>query len=169
MISKIRYYVNDLCLLNLFYSFIQSHVNYNLINWSSTYPTYLNQIDLKIKSAVRLISFKNKYEHSKPLFLKHNILPLDELIKHKKANFLWKICHGYIKKPLSQYFTQNIRNPLRFNLPNPNSDMEKSQNSIPLNIRNASTLNSFNEKHKKHLFSTLSIVVSNEQGLGHHH
>ena len=168
MISKIRYYVNDLCLLNLFYSFIQSHVNYNLINWSSTFPTYLKPIELKIKSAVRLISFKNKYEHCKPLFLKHNILPLDELIKHKKANFLWKISHGYIRKPLSQYFAQNIRNPLRFNLPNPNSEMEKCQlgyssikywNSIPLKIRNASTLNSFNEKHKKHLFAVYSAAL----------
>ena len=170
MISKIRYYVNDLCLLNLFYSFIQSHVNYNLINWSSTYPSYLNAIDLKIKSAVRMISFKNKYEHSRPLYLKHNILPLNELIKHKKANLLWKICHGYIKRPLSQYFAHNIRNPLRFNIPNPNNDLEKNQliyssikywNSIPLSIRNTSTLNSFNEKHKKHLF-TLLTAASND-------
>ena len=30
MISKIRYYVNERCLLNLFYAFIQSHINYNL-------------------------------------------------------------------------------------------------------------------------------------------
>ena len=114
-----------------------------------------------------MISFKNKYEHSKPLYLKHNILPLNELINHKKANLLWKICHGYIKQPLSQYFAHNIRNPLRFNLPNPNSDLEKNQliyssvkywNSIPLSIRNSSTLNSFNEKHKKHLFTLLSAA-----------
>ncbi len=167
MISKIRYYVNDLCLLNLFYSFIQSHVNYNLINWSSTYPSFIKPIDLKVKAAVRLISFKNKYEHTKPLFLKHKILPFSDLIKYKKGNFLWKICKGFINKPFSDVFIHNTYNPTRFNLSNPNSTADKNKiayscvkywNSIPLYIRNASTLHSFNDKHKKYLLSNLSDV-----------
>ena len=44
MISKIRYYVNDHCLLNLYYAFIQSHLNYNLLNWTSTYPSNIKSI-----------------------------------------------------------------------------------------------------------------------------
>ncbi len=164
MISKIRYYVNDLCLLNLFYSFIQSHVNYNLLNWSSTYPSFIEPIELKVKAAVRLISFKHKYEHTNPLFLKHKILPFMDMIKYKKGNFLWKICKGYIKNPLSNVFVRNTYNPLRFNLPNPSCTYDKHRlvfscvkywNSIPSYIRNASTLNSFNDKHKKHLISLL--------------
>ena len=165
MISKIRYYVNDQCLLNLFYSFIQSHINYNLINWSSTYPSFINCIDLKFKAAIRLISFKNKYEHTNPLFLKHDILPFLDLIKYKKGNFLWKICKGFINKPLSDVFVINTYNPLRFNLPNPNCMADRNRivfscvkywNSIPPYIRNASTLSSFNDKHKKYLKSQLS-------------
>ena len=165
MISKIRYYVNDQCLLNLFYSFIQSHLNYNLINWSSTYESHLKSINLKVKAAIRLISFKNKYEHANPLFLKHKILPFHDTIKYKKGNFLWQICNGYIKKPLSEVFIRNTYNPLRFNLPNPGNEAEKGKlvyssikhwNSIPIHIRNASTLNCFNEKHKTYLLSLLS-------------
>ncbi len=166
MISKIRYYVNDVCLLNLFYSFIQSHVNYNLLNWTSTYPTFINQIELKVKAAIRLISFKNKYEHTKPLFLKLNILPFMDMIKYKKGNFLWKLSKGYIKKPISDIFIQNNYNPLRFNLPNLNCQSDRNNivfscvkywNSIPYYIRNASTLNSFNDKHKKHLMQNLTV------------
>ncbi len=165
MISKIRYYVNDLCLLNLFYSFIQSHVNYNLINWSSTYSSFINPIDLKVKAAVRLISFKNKYEHTKPLFLKHKILPFTDLIKYKKGNLLWKICKGFIKKPLADVFIRNAYNPIRFNLSNPKCTADKNKivfscvkywNSIPSYIRNTTTLSSFNIKHKKYLLSNLS-------------
>ena len=165
MISKIRYYVNDVCLRNLFYSFVQSHINYNLINWSSTYPTLINAIGLKVKAAVRLISFKNKYEHTNPLFLKHKILPLLDLIKYKKAILLWKISKGYINEPLSTIFDRNTYNPLRYNLPNPQRTSDKYKivyscvkywNSIPRHIRNASTLNSFNERHKKHLLSQLA-------------
>ena len=164
MISKIRYFVNNTCLLNLFYSFVQSHINYNLINWSSTYPSYINPIDLKVKAAVRLISFKNKYEHTKPLFLQHGILPFTDLIKYKKANLLWKIRNGYIQTPLSDVFVRNSYNTLRFNLPAVKCDSDKNKisfscikywNSIPLYIRNASTLNSFNDKHKKYLLSLL--------------
>ncbi len=162
MISKIRYYVNDQCLLNLFYSFIQSHVNYNLLNWASTYPSFIKPIDLKVKAAIRLISFKNRYEHTHPLFQKHKILSFHNLVKHKQGNFLWKICKGFTHKPLSDVFIRNLYNPLRFNLPKPNCDADKNKivyscikywNSIPLYIRNASTLNSFNEQHKKHLLS----------------
>ena len=160
MISKVRYYVNDQCLLNLYYAFIQSHINYNLLNWTSTYPSLIEPINLKIKAAVRLISFKNKYEHTKPLFLNKGILPFYELINYKKGNFLWKISNGYVQTPLSDIFVKNSYNRYRFNLPNPLNTLDKSKivyssvkywNSLPLVIRKATTLNNFNLKHKKHL------------------
>ena len=170
MISKIRYFVNEQCLLNLFYSFIQSHINYNLLNWTSTCSSFIECINLKVKSAVRLISFKNKYEHTSPLFLKHSLLSFSDLIKYKKGNFLWKICNGYIRTPVSDIFHCNERNPKRFNLRNPDSTSDKNKivyssvkywNSIPLHIRNATTLNSFNEKHKKYLLSLLAQAPNN--------
>ena len=165
MISKIRYFVNQKCLLNLFYSFIQSHVNYNILNWTSTYPSSIQPINLKIKASVRLISFKNKYEHTNPIFEEFKILPFLDLIKYKQGSFLWKVSNGYIKSPVSDIFSKNIRNPLRFNLPNPNSSSDKNRiiyscvkywNSLPLQIRSASTLNCFNERHKKRLLAMLS-------------
>ena len=162
MISKIRYYVNEACLLNLFYSFIQAHANYNLLNWSSTHYSFLNPIELKFKTAIRLISFKGKYEHTGPLFTKLNILPFRDLIKYKQGNFLWKVCNGYVKPPLSNIFKKNNYNNLRFNIPNPDSTTAKTHlvylctkywNSLPRVIRNASTLNAFNARHKLHLLS----------------
>ena len=95
--------------------------------------------------------------------MKHEILPLNEMLKYKQGNFLWKICNGYTDKPLSDIFICNTYNPKRFNLPKKASNKNnlvytcvKYWNSIPLNIRNSSTINSFNAKHKKHLMSKLS-------------
>ena len=88
MISKIRYYVNKTCLLNLFYSFVQSHANYNLLNWSCTNSSFLKPIELKFKTAVRLVTFKGKYEHTKPLFSELEVLPFGDLIRYKQGNFL---------------------------------------------------------------------------------
>ena len=162
MISKIRYYVNETCLLNLFYSFVQSHANYNLLNWSSTKHSFLTPIELKFKTAIRLVSFKGRYEHTSALFSKLNILPFRQLIKYKQGNFLWKVCNGYIKRPISNIFSKNTYNPLRFNLPTPDSTSAKTHlvylcvkywNSLPLEIRSASTLNVFNIRHKAHLMS----------------
>ena len=164
MISKIRYYVNDQCLLNLYYSFVHSHINYNILNWTSTFPSFLEPINRKVKASIRLISFKNKYEHTKELFLKHDVLPFHETINYKRGNFLWKISKGYVKSPLSEIFVPNIHYPLRFYLPNPNSTNEKNKivyscikywNTLPSHIRQSTTLNSFNEKHKKYLFNIL--------------
>ena len=165
IISKVRYYVNEQCLRNLYYSFIHSHINYNLLNWTSTYPTLINIINTKVKSAVRLISFKNKYEHTNPLFIKHKILPFKETIKYKQGNFLWKISNGYIGSPITKIFVKNSYNPLRFNLPNPTCTLDKHKivyssikywNSLPIDMRRSSTINSFNERHKKHLLDILS-------------
>ena len=167
MISKIRYFVNEHCLLNLYYSFIQSHINYNLLNWTSTHPSSIKGIELKVKAAIRLISFKNKYEHTNPLFSKLKILPFMDMIRYKQGNFIWKICNGYIQAPISKIFSKNSRNPLRFNIPNPTCTLDKHKivysctkywNSLPIEMRKSSTINSFNEKHKKHLLSTLSNV-----------
>ena len=166
MISKIRYYVNDQCLLNLYYAFIQSHINYNLLNWTATYPSLIKPINLKVKAAVRLISFKNKFEHTNRLFINKEILPFYDLINYKQGNFLWKISNGYITSPLSNVFIINSYNKHRFNLPNPSNTLDKYKvvyscvkywNSIPMHIRKATTLNNFNLKHKKYLMTRLVV------------
>ena len=45
MISKIRYYVDEACLLKMFYSFVHSYINYNILNWSCTISSVLGPIE----------------------------------------------------------------------------------------------------------------------------
>jgi len=80
----------------MYHSFFQSHVDYNLLNWSCTNKSFLKPIENKVKKAIRIISFsKTKYDHTAPLFKKHNILPFYDHIRLKKALFMWKTAHGY--------------------------------------------------------------------------
>ena len=120
---------------------------------------------MKVKSAVRLISFRNKYEHTTPLFIKHKLFPFKDMIKYKQGNFLWKISHGFIGSPISKIFVKNSYNPLRFNLPNPTCTADKHKifyssikywNSLPIEIRRSTTINCFNERHKKYLLNNLA-------------
>ena len=74
----------------MFYSFVQSHTNYNITNWSCTLPSFLDPIEKKLKKAIRIISFaKTKYDHTEPFFKKHRILPLTEQINYRKSIFMW--------------------------------------------------------------------------------
>ena len=44
LISKIRHYAKEAC-LKLYHSLIQSHINYNILNWSCTHKTTLDSIE----------------------------------------------------------------------------------------------------------------------------
>ena len=160
IISKIRHSVGEACIV-LYQSFVQSHLNYNLLNWSCTHKSSLEPIEKKIKKAIRLISFtKTKVEHTAPLFKKHNILPFFEHIQHRRASFMWRLQNGFIQNPLNTIFTKNRLNEQKYVLPFPKSEKDKNSfeyscvkawNLVPENIRKSSTLNSFNYKYKRHL------------------
>ena len=70
IITKIRHFAKDAC-LELYHSFVQSYINYNIVNWTCTNKTFIEPIEKKLKKAIRVISFsKTKYDHTSPLFKK---------------------------------------------------------------------------------------------------
>ena len=82
-------------------------MDYNLLNWSSALPSNLNCLVLSNKKAVRTILSKNKREHALPLFKELNILPLNELIKLRRASFMWKLKNDALPLSLSSWFKLN--------------------------------------------------------------
>ena len=165
MTSKIRYYVDDNCLQNLYHSFMQSHINYNILNWSCTHPTFLDPLETKMKKAIHTISFsKTKYDHTEPLFKKHKILPFNEQIKLKKATLLWKITKGYVPPPVCNLFTKKQRNCNKSILPKVKNKRDKMLleyscitvwNTVPESIKNLTTLKSFSNNYKEHLLNNI--------------
>ena len=165
MISRIRYFVDQACLLKMFFSFVQSHINYNILNWTCTNSSFLDPIEKKVKKAIRIISFaKTKYDHTIPYFIQHKILPFRELIKLRRATFMWKIKHGYLSNILTNLFTLNMHNQKRFVLPHPKNNREKLLlvytctsiwNSIPEKIRDLTTYGAFTKTYKEHLLDSI--------------
>ena len=165
MISRIRYFVDQACLLKMFFSFVQSHINYNILNWTCTNSSFLDPIEKKVKKAIRIISFaKTKYDHTIPYFIQHKILPFRELIKLRRATFMLKIKHGYLSNILTNLFTLNMHNQKRFVLPRPKNNREKLLlvytctsiwNSIPENIRDLTTHGAFTKMYKEHLLHSI--------------
>ena len=104
ILSKIRHYVPKSVLRSLYFTFISSHTEYNLINWGTAPTTYLDSVSSKTRKAIRIISFKDKYEPHIPLFKELSILPLEKSIELKQSVFMWKLNNGLLPPTLTHNF-----------------------------------------------------------------
>ena len=162
LLAKIRHYVPNSVLRSLFFSFINPHTDYNLLNWSMAATTNLDTIAKKIKKAVRIIAFEDSDSPSIPLFKKLNILPLDYSIKTKHAKFIWQLYNGYLPVSLSENFYTNPRTQYSTSQSRL-ATLDKFVlfaghrvwNDIPINIKNMSSLKSFSKSLTKHYMQNL--------------
>ena len=90
ILCKLRHYVPENSLKTFYNASIQSHVDYGLILWGNAARVHLNKIELSLKKAVRIMSFKNRFEHSLPLFKNLGILPFEKNVTFLLAKFMWK-------------------------------------------------------------------------------
>ena len=104
MLAKIRHYVPESVRRSLYFTFINSHTGYNLLNWGTAPTHYIESVSAKTRKAIRLISFENKDEPALPLFRKNSILPLEMDLELKQANFMWKLDNDLIPKSLARNF-----------------------------------------------------------------
>ena len=128
MLGILKNNVTESTLRTLYYSFIFPYLDYNLLNWSSAYPTNLDCLNVSNKKAVRIILSKKGREHAAPLFKALDILPLDELIKLKRGTFVWKLDNNLLPQSNSGWFSLSKRlNLSKYRIPNPRIGYTKRQ------------------------------------------
>ena len=74
-----RGYLHKSELKQLYFAFVQSHLNYCNIVWGSTYKSNLKQLHRQQKHVVRVINNKPRLEPSEPLFKNDGILNIYSL------------------------------------------------------------------------------------------
>ena len=89
ILSKIRYSVTDVVLVQLYYSLIYPFLTYSLITWGTTYQTTLLPLITLQKRAVRIITFSEYNCHSSPLFRKLKLLKVSDLLYLYCALFMY--------------------------------------------------------------------------------
>ena len=165
ILSSIKDFVTRSTLKSLYYSFIHPFIDYNILNWSSTYPSNLDCLKVSTKKAVRTILSKNKQEHALPLFKELNILPLDEFIKFRKGSHMWKLNNNLLPPSISTDFKVNHSDIIRrlnlskFRLRNPRLEYTKRHISysgvklwnteIPNELKNSSFLSCFKRNYRQ--------------------
>ena len=81
ILSKVRCYVSKHILVMLYYSLIYPFLTYGVHVWGLTFPTFLTQLFIIQKRAIRIISFPEPKSHSEPLFKSLNLLQLNDVIE----------------------------------------------------------------------------------------
>jgi Reverse transcriptase (RNA-dependent DNA polymerase) len=108
--KKLSYAIYSLCsvknllppttLVTLYYALFHCHLTYAIEIWSNANASQINALYLMQKSAIRLISNAKFNAHTEPLFKKHSILKLPDLIETSKLKFM----HNFIYQKLPVSF-----------------------------------------------------------------
>ena len=72
----------------LYNSIIYPSFIYGNIIWGSSSKTKLNPLIVLQKKVVRILSFKNRYEHTAPLFRDFNFLSVEQINKYMSVIFV---------------------------------------------------------------------------------
>ena len=157
LLYKARPFLERNALLALYYSYIQTYINYANIAWGSTFRTNLKKINSQQKHTIHIIFNKNKFAHTREIFKEPKILNICQLnilsniiFIHRVENktspsiFLTKFCkpfhlyptnfmaHNFVvptlKLKISRYRV-SIGGPLLWN--NILTAAEKTQESLP--------------------------------------
>ena len=92
ILSKVRYYVSK----HIHYSLIYPFLTYGVHVWGLTFPTFLTQLFIIQKRALRIISFSEPKSHSEPLFKSLNLFKLNDVIESQILSFVYQLSHGLL-------------------------------------------------------------------------
>ena len=133
----------------------------------STSQTLADSVNVNMKKAIRIISFKKRDAPSLPLFKELNILPLSSSYSLKQGKFMWKLMNGFLPRGISsnfQHHTTNIGIRSRYSVSLARIDCASKHithagpllwQKIPSVIKNVKFFNSFSNKFKQHLINNL--------------
>ena len=104
ILSKVRHFVNKHILVMLYYSLIYPFLTYGVHVWGLTCLSFLTQLFIIQKKAIRIISFSEPKSHSEPLFKSLNLLKLNDVIELQILSFVYQWSHRLLPPCFSEYF-----------------------------------------------------------------
>jgi len=146
---------------------IFSHIEYCFTNWSFACATNLKPIQQLYKRAIKVFDRKPNSYHHCTILEKHHFLSFDNLKSFKSMCFIYKCLHGLAPPPLGEFIHR--KNTGRSTRSETRGDCEVHRrrttfgqnvlsvkgsslwNSLPTQIRDCATLNSFKGQLKEWL------------------
>jgi hypothetical protein len=109
IINKVKNTIPKHCLLTLYQSIIQCHINFGLQIWGSS--SSVERIFKLQKRSIRIINRKAYNYHTEPLFKECKILKIKDQYKGNVAIFMQQLRNGKLPKSFNdlKYFTKRER------------------------------------------------------------
>ena len=101
VINKVKNTIPKQCLLTLYQSIIQCHINFGLQLWGSSY--HIERIFKLQKKSLRIINKKPYNYHTEPLFKQCNILAIKDQYKLNVGIFMYKLRSGKLPKSFNVF------------------------------------------------------------------
>ena len=172
IICRLKYQLPRNILLTIYNNLILPYLSYCCITWGFTYHSNIKKLFILQKRALRAISNSSFNSPSAPLFLHLKTLNIFDLFNYHTSIFMFRYHKGTLPNIFSHYFasnsqfhTYNTRNANDLLTPLYNLDISQHfikykgifiWNSLPINLRNCSTLMTFKSKLKAHLIKSSS-------------
>ena len=158
---RLRPLVPDHILMNLYYCLIYPYLIYCNVIWGGTNEIHLRNLKLLQKKIVRIITNSDFLAHSDPLFIKTNILKVNDLHTYLIAVHGFKYYSNYITCS-HEYDTRTRDNllPAYHRLSSTQRSLSFTVptiwNKLPNYIKECKTLSKFKSELKKYLISSYS-------------
>ena len=94
ILHRAKFLLNQDSRINVYFSFIQSYINYGNVAWGSTQKIQLKKIFAYQKKAARIIFFADRLPHARPLMLDMNALNLYQINIYQNSILLYKAHTG---------------------------------------------------------------------------
>ena len=169
VMSKLRECIPTHVLLIIYNSLVLSHLSYNIIVWGGCSKYLLERIYLLQKRVVRIIAKTSYRSHSKPLFLKFNILPVFSLYEYQLLLFMYSYHNNLLPANFqgiflcnNEYHQYNTRSANDYRVKYGQTSLTNANfickapllwNKLPDELKNCRTVNTFKMKLKKHLLT----------------
>ena len=163
--SKLRYYLDNSTLLQMYHALFNSHLQYGILCWGSTSATNLNNLQILQNRAIRNMMKAPRYFRLDNYFLNLRILKVHDLYKFEVAKFLHGHHNNLLPDIFSSFFNEsganhshNTRSSVNINYDIPFCRTSRGQrsilfygpkvwNGIPISIKTVSKL-AFKKEYK---------------------
>ena len=169
VIGKLRHFLPGYVLILLYNTMVLPYLIYCNAVWANIYPTRLKRLVQLQKKILRICTNSEYNASSKPLFKKVNLLPFHQLNKLCIALLVFKHKQNHLPPNLASIIkckslmhNYNTRNPENYYIDECKNTATSFSfkykgpfiwNSLPRNLKQDSSLNSFKSKLKEHLLT----------------
>ena len=105
VLRQVKNILSKKALTSIYFATIHCHLIYGINVWGSASKTLLNEIHMKQKQAIRIITNSKYNAHTEPLFKESKILPLPDLIHFSKLQFMHNFKHHLLPTSFTNMWT----------------------------------------------------------------